>query len=157
MVPPLFAVVGGLSAGAWTDRMIRRGVSVTLARKLPLCLGLLLSSSIALTEFVTVEWAVLLLLSFAFATTIAASPGIWCIPGDIAPSPNFVGTIGAIQNTFSNVAGVVAPLVTGLILAHTGSFEWALIASGVIAATGALSYWFVVGELSPIELIDRDL
>ena len=155
MLPPTCAVFGEFAAGASTDKLIQGGWSVTVARKLPLCTGMLLASSIALTEMVSSEWAVLTLLSFAFAATIAASPGIWAIPGDIAPAKEYVGTIGGIQNTFSNLAGIVAPVVTGLLVGWTGSFTPALVVSGIIAVSGAASYWFVVGELSPIDIAEE--
>ncbi len=150
MLPALCAIAGELFAGAWTDRLIKRNVSVTVARKVPICVGLVLASTVALTELVSSQWAVVALLSFSFASTIAASPGIWAIPGDLAPSVKYVGTIGGIQNTFSNIAGIVAPVVTGLIVATTGSFVAALAVSAVFATTGAVSYWYVVGELQPL-------
>ena len=152
MLPPLVAVAGELLAGAWTDSLIKRGVSVTVARKLPLCLGMLLASTITLTEAVTSPAAVILILSCSFAATISASPGIWAIPGDIAPSPGYVGTIGGMQNTFSNIAGIVAPIATGLLVAKTGSFSLPFAVSAAIAVSGALSYWFVVGDLRPLWL-----
>jgi len=150
VVPPTCAVVGELAAGAWTDRLIRRGVSVTLARKLPLCLGMALAGTVGLTDIATSRWQVVAILSFAFAATIAASPGIWAIPGDLAPSPQHVGTIGGFQNAVANIAGIVAPIATGFLLERTGSFSLALTVSGAVAISGAISYWFVVGELRPI-------
>jgi len=150
MIPPLFAVIGESFSGAWTDWMISRGVSITVARKTPLCIGMLLGSTIMLTEVVTSQWAILSILSFAFAATISSSPSIWTIPGDLAPLPNYVGAIGGIQNTFSNLAGIIAPVITGLLVAKTGSFSIALIVTAVVAVSGSLSYWFVVGELRPL-------
>lgn len=150
MIPAICAIGGEAMAGYWTDDLIKRGKSVTFARKLPLCLGMMLAGSIGLTEFVSSQWAVLGILSFAFAATIAASPGIWAIPGDIAPKSSYVGTIGGIQNTFSNIAGIVAPIVTGILVAKTGSFALALVVSALITVSGALSYWLVVGTLEPI-------
>ncbi|HEY9605544.1 MAG TPA: MFS transporter [Allocoleopsis sp.] len=152
LLPPLCAIIGELVAGWATDAMIQRGISVTVARKTPLCLGLLLASTVGFSTVVTSQWVILLLLSFSFTATIAASPGIWAIPGDIAPGPELVGTIGGIQNTFSNVAGIVAPVITGAIVARTGSFEVALIVSATVAILGAFSYWFIVGSLEPISL-----
>lgn len=150
MIPAIFAVIGELISGTFTDLMIRRGWSVTIARKLPLCLGLILSVSIVFTELIESQIAIISILSFSFAATIAASPSIWAIPGDIAPSPNFVGTIGGIQNTFSNIAGIVAPIITGLFVSFFDSFLPALVFSSMIALSGAISYWFIVGDLVPI-------
>ena len=87
-----------------------------------------------------------------FAGTIAASPGIWAIPGDIAPRPELVGTVGGIQNTVSNLAGIVAPIATGYLVAASGTFFSALAVTAVLSVVGAASYWFVVGELTPISI-----
>ena len=152
MLPSLAAVVGGIVAGSITDYMISKGVSKTLSRKLPLCVGLICSSSIALANFVDSGYVAVALLSFSFAMAIAASPSIWAIPGDIAPDVNFVGTIGGIQNTVSNIAGIVAPILTGYIIYRTGGYEMALLMSGVIACAGALSYIFIVGRLERINI-----
>jgi hypothetical protein len=56
-----------------------------------------------------------------------------------------------VQNGIGNLAGVVAPLATGLIVSKTGSFFMAFLSASVIAASGALFYIFVVGEVAPIE------
>lgn len=150
MLPPICAVIGEIFAGTLTDNLIKKGTSVTVARKLPLCVGMLLAGTIILTEFVSSQFFIIALLSFSFAATIAASPGIWAIPGDIAPSSAYVGTIGGIQNTFSNCAGIIAPIITGIIVERTGSFQLALTVSAIVTISGALSYWLIVGPLVPL-------
>jgi ACS family glucarate transporter-like MFS transporter len=150
MLPSIAAVIGGLIAGTITDKMISKGYSKTFARKLPLCVGLVCSSSIVFANYVQSGYFAVALLSFAFAMAIAASPSIWSIPGDIAPDSNLVGTIGGIQNTVSNIAGIVAPIVTGAIIYKTDGFEMALLVSGIVACIGAFSYIFIVGRLDKI-------
>lgn len=152
MVPPLSAIVAELLVGHLTDTLIKRGVSVTYARKIPLCIGMLLSSVIILVTFTSSPVLAVILLSFSYASVISASTGIWAIPGDIAPTKYDVGKIGGIQNTFSNVAGIVAPIITGALFGLTGSFGLPLIISGCVAVVGALSYWFIVGELKPLSV-----
>lgn len=154
MLPPLAAVCGGLVAGLMTDVLIGRGISVTMARKLPLCIGLLLGSAVVITSIIESGPVAVGIICLAFAGTIAASPSIWAIPGDIAPGPQFVGTLGGIQNTVSNLAGIVAPIMTGCLVATTGTFFWALAVTAVLSVVGAASYWFVVGELKPIRMRD---
>lgn len=150
MLPSIAAVFGGLIAGSATDVMIRKGVDKTLARKLPLCLGLIASGVIVFADYIQSQYAVVALLSFSFAMAIAASPSIWAIPGDVAPDPNLIGTIGGIQNTISNIAGIVAPIITGYLVFTTGDFKIALLVSGLLSCLGALSYIFIVGKLESI-------
>jgi ACS family glucarate transporter-like MFS transporter len=152
MIPAIFAIFGEALAGIYTDKMIKNGYSITFSRKLPIVIGLVFSSVICLTEFVDSEIMIILLLSLSFSAAISASPGIWAIPGDIAPSSSLVGTIGGIQNTFSNIAGIVAPVITGIIISEMGTFTPALILTSILAILGSLSYWFIVGELSPLKI-----
>jgi len=77
------------------------------------------------------------------------------VDDDNAPSNQYVGTIGGIQNTFANIAGIVAPIITGYIVYNTGNFAIVLIISGGLSILGTLSYWFVVGELASISLIRK--
>lgn len=151
MLPSIAAVLGGLLAGIITDWMINRGHSKTFSRKLPICVGLICSSSIVFADNINSEYSIVALLSFSFAMAIAASPSIWAIPGDIAPNVNLVGTIGGIQNTISNIAGIISPIITGYIVYTTGDFHASLILSGVLSCIGAISYVFVVGKLEPIK------
>lgn len=152
MLPSIAAVFGGIIAGALTDKMIKNGISKTLARKLPLCIGLVASGVIIFADYLKSQYLVIGLLSFSFAMAIAASPSIWAIPGDVAPDVNLIGTIGGIQNTVSNIAGIVSPIITGYLVLLTGDFKIALLVSGLLACLGALSYIFVVGKLERIKL-----
>lgn len=152
VLPSIAAVFGGLIAGTVTDKMISKGCSKTFSRKLPLCIGLICSGSIVFADSVSSGHVAVALLSFSFAMAIAASPSIWAIPGDIVPDSNLVGTIGGIQNTVSNIAGIVAPIITGYIVYKTGGFKFALLTSGVISCIGAFSYIFLVGKLEVINV-----
>ncbi len=146
-IPLIGAVIGNLSSGIIADTLILKGMSITYARKLPLCIGMLFSCVIILAPFIASPTLIICLLTFSFTMNISASPSIWAIPGDIAPSNQFVGTIGGIQNTFANIAGIIAPIITGYIVYSTGNFSIALVISGSLSVLGALSYWFIVGEL----------
>ena len=152
MLPSIAAVFGGLLAGTVTDKMIGKGIDKTLSRKLPLCVGLIASGVIVFADSIHSQILVIGLLSFSFAMAIAASPSIWAIPGDVAPDVNLIGTIGGIQNTVSNIAGIVSPIITGYLVYVTGDFKLALIVSGFLACIGALSYIFIVGRLESIKL-----
>jgi len=155
LIPPICAIIAELLVGHLTDSLIKRGVSVTYARKIPLCIGMLLSSVIILATFTDNAALTVILLSVSYASVISASTGIWSIPGDIAPTKNDVGKIGGIQNTFSNIAGIVAPIITGALFGLTGSFTLPLVLSGILTVAGAMSYWFVVGELKPLPMRRR--
>lgn len=151
LIPPGVAILGENLAGRLTDRLIQRGRSVTFARRVPLVGGLCLSSTVVLATLVASEALALLFFTVSYTGLIAASPSIWAIPGDLARSRTEVGRIGGAQNTVSNVAGIVAPVITGLLYGATGSFVLPLALSALLVVGGALSYVLVVGELRPLE------
>ena len=54
------------------------------------------------------------------------------------------------QIAVGNMAGIVAPLLTGWIVKETGRFLYAFIMVAVMLAIGSASYLFVVGPIEPI-------
>jgi len=150
IMPFIAASIGVMFGGTFSDWMLRRGISANVARKLPIIAGLLLASSIILANFVQSNVAVIAILSVAFFAQGMAALG-WTLVSDIAPA-GLLGLTGGIFNLAANLAGIVTPLVVGLIVGATGSFVWALVFIGVVALIGAASYIFVVGDIKRIEL-----
>jgi len=133
-----------MDRGLFSDRLIRNGVSLTKARKIPMVGGLLFSSVIALAVIVPNGWVALGLLSLSYASLTFASASVWSLPADVAPSHRQVASIGGIQNFASNLAGIGSPLLLGVLKGITGSFVLPLIITGAVGIVGALTYCFVV-------------
>jgi MFS transporter, ACS family, D-galactonate transporter len=151
MLPALLAVPGGWLGGYVSDSLFRRGWSATAARKTCLVLGMLLSSSIALSAFVDSVWACLALFALAYASLSFAGANVWTLVGEVAPTPAHVASIGGIQNFAGNLAGIFITTFTGVMLSITkGSFVVPLVAAGALCVVGALSYLFVVGKVEPL-------
>ncbi len=77
----------------------------------------------------------------------------WTLITDVAPK-RLIGLTGGVFNLFANLAGIITPIVIGVIVATTGSFFFALAYIAVVAIIGALSYIFIVGEVKPVEMDD---
>jgi ACS family D-galactonate transporter-like MFS transporter len=150
VLPFIAASVGVLFGGWWSDSMLKRGRSANIARKLPIITGLLLASVIVTANYVESDNVVIGILSLAFFAQGMAALG-WTLVSDIAPR-GLLGLTGGIFNFAANLAGIVTPLVIGLIVAATGSFFGALMFIAVVALIGAFSYIFVVGDIRRIEL-----
>jgi hypothetical protein len=58
-----------------------------------------------------------------------------------------VGTVSGIQNFGGNVAGIIAPWLTGAIAHRTGSFAPAFVLCGFILTAGALAYWLLMNDM----------
>ncbi|MBN3814299.1 MULTISPECIES: MFS transporter [Paraburkholderia] len=151
IMPFIAASIGVMFGGTFSDWMLRRGYSANVARKLPIIAGLLLASTIILANFVESNVTVIVILSIAFFAQGMAALG-WTLVSDIAPA-GMLGLTGGIFNLAANLAGIITPLVVGLIVGVTGSFVWALVFIGVIALVGAASYIFIVGDIKRIELV----
>jgi len=150
VMPFIAASIGVMFGGTFSDWMLRRGISANTARKFPIIAGLLLASTIILANFVQSNVAVIAILSVAFFAQGMAALG-WTLVSDIAPA-GLLGLTGGIFNLAANLAGIVTPLVVGIIVSATGSFVWALVFIGVVALIGAASYIFIVGDIERIEL-----
>jgi ACS family glucarate transporter-like MFS transporter len=49
-----------------------------------------------------------------------------------------------------NLAGAVAPALTGILVGRTGHFYWPFVITSVITWVGALQWVFVVGPVEPV-------
>jgi ACS family glucarate transporter-like MFS transporter len=149
-IPALAGFAGGLLGGWVSDWMLKRGTSLTAARKTPIILGLILSGSIMLANYVSAQWAIIAIMSLAFFSKGFGAIG-WVVISDASPR-EMVGLSGGIFNFAGNLASIVTPIVIGYILETTHSFNGALIFVGSMGLLGAMSYLFIVGKIERLEL-----
>jgi MFS family permease len=152
MSMPNIALFGGLpflifaaaeAIGGWTaGRMIRAGYGLTAVSKgfatATFVVGLLIIPA-AIVESSTASIALLLAASLA---------GIGC--GSLISFPKFFGPkedvalwVG-IMNTAGNLAGVLAPLVTGVVVQKTGSYVPAFLTVSLVLVVGIVAYTWIV-------------
>jgi ACS family glucarate transporter-like MFS transporter len=142
--------VGGILGGVVSDLLLRRGTSLTAARKWPIVIGLVISGAILLSNFTRSQALVLTFMSIAFFGKGIASLG-WAVLSDVAPR-EVTGLSGSIFNTFGNAAGIVTPIVIGYIVAATGSFDVALIFMFFHSVVALLSFVAIVGPIRRLVL-----
>jgi ACS family D-galactonate transporter-like MFS transporter len=147
-LPFLAAFCGVISSGFLSDLLIKRGVSVSTARKVPIICGLLLSTSIVGANYVTDANLIVMFLTIAFFGTGFASIA-WIMVSSIAPK-RLLGLTGGVFNFFGNLSSIVVPIVIGWLVTGT-DFQPGLVFVACIALTGALSYIFLVGRVERIE------
>lgn len=150
VLPFIGATVGVLMAGIISDWMIRRGVSLSFARKLPLVVGSALGMSIMLVNFTDSNEVCIALLTVAFFAQGIASAS-WAAVSEIAPK-ELIGLTGGITSLAANIGGIVTPIVIGQILHVTGNFAWAFWFIGGVACIGTLSYSLLLGRIYRIQL-----
>jgi ACS family glucarate transporter-like MFS transporter len=148
-LPAIAGFLGGILGGFISDRMLKSGYSLSVARKTPIVGGMLLAMSMIVCNYVTADWIVIAFMSLAFFGKGVGALG-WAVVSDTSPK-EAGGLSGGLFNTFGNTAGITTPIVIGYILQATGSFAGALVFIGANAALAIFCYLVIVGEIKRVE------
>jgi ACS family D-galactonate transporter-like MFS transporter len=147
-IPFMGAFFGALCSGFVSDFMLRRGFSLSTARKAPIITGLLISSVIIVANYVESTEIAVLFFTIALFGNGLASIG-WSLISSVAPQ-RLIGLTGGAFNGVSNLSGIVTPTIIGY-LAVGGNFAPGLTYIAVVALLGVCSYLFLIGKLEPVE------
>ncbi len=148
-IPALFGFFGNLCAGLVSDRMVRLGFSIAKARKLPIIVGMVLSTFMLFALFTDSPLLIVVCMSFAFFGKGFSSLG-WTIIADIAPKPLY-GLCGGIFNTSGNLSGIITPVIIAYLIELTGLFDFALYVTGIHALGAIACFIWIAGDLNKIE------
>lgn len=153
------AKIGGLgylcySAGAvvfgWiSDRWIASGGTPTMVRKTFAGAGAGSAGLLLLGCALADPRVSVILLLLAFAAGGMCGSNIWAITQTLA-GPKMAGRWTGLQNFVGNLAGIIAPAVTGYVIDYTGRFLLAFVIMAIVAMLAALSYIFVIGPVKEI-------
>lgn len=149
-LPAICGFVGGLLGGVISDRLLKRGFSLTVARKVPIVTGMLLSTSMILCNYVESSTVIVSIMALAFFGKGVGSLG-WAVVSDTSPK-QIAGLSGGLFNTFGNVAAITTPIVIGYIVQWTDSYNGALVFVAANALTAIVAYLFIVGDIRRVEL-----
>ena len=149
-MPALCGFVGGVLGGVISDYLLRRTGSLTMARKIPIVGGMLLSMVIVACNYVDSQALVVGFMALAFFGKGIGALG-WAVVSDTSPK-EAGGVSGGLFNTFGNLSSITTPIIIGYILAATGSFNGALVFVGANALVAAIAYLFIVGEIKRVQL-----
>ena len=146
----LMDAVAAIGTGWLQDFFIHAGCSPTLVRKLAMSLGFVVAIAGLLGCALSGANSYLPWLLTAGIGCGATSPGIFAFPQRIA-GQQAVGKWYGSQNGISNLAGVVAPSLTGFVLQRTGTFIAPFAITSALCALGILFWSFLVGPVEPID------
>jgi len=132
--------------GGWiADRLIRRGWDETRTRKgivtIAFAMGIFLIAAMR-----TAHTGIAIGLLIAGSLVGLATGNLLAILQSCAPA-EVVGIWTGTQNFAGNLAGIIAPLAVGFLIASHGSYVPGFELASIILFAGILSYWFIVGEL----------
>jgi MFS transporter, ACS family, glucarate transporter len=149
-LPALCGGTGGILGGVFSDRLLRAGHSLTLARKMPIIAGMLLSVIMIGSNYTSSQVVMQALMSVSFFGKGFGSLG-WTVISDTSPR-GMVGLNGALFNLIGNLAGITTPIIIGYLVKTTGSFDDVLIFVGMTALLAVVCYGPIVGEIKRLEI-----
>jgi MFS transporter, ACS family, aldohexuronate transporter len=138
-IPWLLGFIGLAGGGVVSDAIFRFTGNAVLARKLVLVGGLLIAAvCVALAGEVTGVLAALTLMAVSVFFMYLTGHTYFTLILDTVEQDR-VGGVSGFVHLIANLAGIVAPAVTGYMVQASGSFAGAFALAGAIAVLGALS------------------
>ena len=148
----LSGVVGNTVGGIVSDRILKRTGNVVAARRNVIIFSflsalLLLIPVINSTDMTTIT----LCLGLAFFCLELTIGPIWAVPMDI--TPKYVGVASGLVNAGSAVAGILSPILFGVIIDKTGNWSLPFYGSVALLLVGIVLTFFMRPD---IPLTDDD-
>jgi len=135
-LPLMAGVAGDLLGGLVSDRLLKRNGKLTIARRAVIFVGFMIAAvavplaALSTDPYVGIAWFCLAYFGLELVVGVA-----WAITLDIGGES--AGSVSAVMNTFGNLAGAVAAVATGYIVANSGWNAAFFVISG-LAVLGAL-------------------
>ncbi|MDR3590376.1 MAG: MFS transporter [Negativicutes bacterium] len=147
------AAVAQPGVGWLSDWLIKRGWDLSRSRKSVLVSLQIMASTIIITGYADNVGMAMFFLVMAISAESVCSAVTWTIISDIVPG-KLVGSLGGLLNSIGAIGGIVAPILTGVIVKVTGSFQLALTIGGCAMLVAALFILFVVPKLRLLDSLD---
>ncbi len=153
---PIGAGVYALSAGTsvltgWAcDRWLRTGAGTNRVCKSGLIAGLAVVTACLIACAQASSVGSLLALAGCGIGIGIWTPALFATTQTLA-GPHAAGRWMGIQNCLGNLAGMTAPLVTGMVVDRTGHFALAFGIAAVLAVIGILTVAFIIRRVAPID------
>lgn len=144
-IPWFFGLIGALLGGRLSDRLVKQGWPIMRARKAFLSFGMILSMAALASVFTTTVVTTVACLSVAIFGILITNSVVWAANAEIAPTEQGA-QVSAIQNCVGNAAGLLAPILVGVLLQLTGSWVTPMLAAAVIALLGAGVYAVMLSD-----------
>jgi MFS transporter, ACS family, D-galactonate transporter len=146
-LPFLAAWFGVLLSGYVSDRLLKRGYSLTFARKCPIIIGLVLATSIIGANFSSSPAMIIAFMTLAFFGSGLAAIS-WSVVSSISPV-RYVGLVSGTFNFIGTSMGILVPIAIGYLI-NGDDFSPALIFVGAMSVLSIVSWTVVMGKIEPI-------
>jgi MFS family permease len=138
-VPFGAATVVAVVLGRVSDKLLSRDAVHAGRRRSMLAVMLVSAASILLIPFIDRLWLIVVVLAVARSTGAAGSALNFALVTDLVRNPADIGKVTSITVLGGNSFGMMGPIVTGYVVALTGSFNGTFAVAGVLALIGAVA------------------
>jgi MFS family permease len=153
------AVIGGCAYGIqaasaaamgwWCDRRILAGASANRVLKTAVIAGLIgVTTAMAVCAAAGPRLSVALMLFTGVGIGMQSAPmnSITQTLGGARTAGQWMG----VQNLVANMAGVIAPPLTGFLVDTTGGYFWTFVVTAMVTLIGVLAYAVVITHVEPV-------
>jgi ACS family glucarate transporter-like MFS transporter len=145
-IPAIAGFIGGFGCGILSDAILKRTHDLTKARKIPIYLGIGLSSLSFLACIITTnDTLAIVLMTTAFFGKGLGTLG-WTLVADLAPA-NKVGFTGSVVNGVGNLSGIFTPVIVGYLIAASQNFHLALFIMAMHGFVAIATHIWMTGKL----------
>ena len=142
---PFLVYAASEPVGGWiADRLVGFGYTERRSRKAVVTVAFLMSVMLLVAGRVRGDNAAVLALGAASLVGLATG-NLYSLLVSVAPE-DAVGTWMGMMNFAGNIPGVVAPIVTGVLIERTGSYYPGFVVAVIVLVLGLPAYWWMVGE-----------
>jgi ACS family hexuronate transporter-like MFS transporter len=134
--PPLAVVyvvsdLGSIAGGWFSSRLIRRGATVNVARKLAMLIAALLVVPVMFAMYAHSLWLAVAIVGLATAGHQGFSANLYTFPSDVFPK-QAVATVVGLGGTAGAVGGMLMSKYAGWVLDSIGSYTPIFVVAGTV-------------------------
>jgi sugar phosphate permease len=138
-IPWAVAVPVSILIGLTSDRLLKGGSLLAGGRRSMVIITFLLAAFCALVPFTDNTTLIIVLFAVSLSGMNAAISLTVTLVTDLVHRARDVGKAISLVIFAGNICGLLAPIVTGYIVADFGSYDWALWIAGIMLVIGALA------------------
>ncbi len=147
---PYFVFGASEPIGGWiADRFVKMGWTETQARKRVITFAFMTGLLLIPAARVNSSLAAVALIIGGCLVGLATGNLLVALQS-CAPKAE-VGLWTGVYNFVGNIAGILSPLMTGFLIAKTGSYSPAFALAAGMIAVGPVALWFITGELGVVD------
>ncbi|KQN46751.1 hexuronate transporter [Serratia sp. Leaf50] len=155
ILPWLGATAGFIGGGIVTDILYRRSGNFLFSRKAVIFTGLTIAAGCVLMTAYTKNTAgAVALITVASIFAYMTPQACWSLLQDIVPAHR-IGTAGGFVHLLANLAGILSPSITGLLIQYGGGYQSAFILSSCLALVGVIAMAILVRQNKVNELFGK--